>query len=212
MYNRISCTPKLKDKKRNRNIQPIVKIALKITILPITQKYLFPSDSRLHSYIYRPESRFGLFVVVFDLALDWAIGQKMCATISFWSRTAADLNQAWLQCKQCKRITLNYLGLTYTCLGSGKIKAIWPANLYNIIMRSSFARYLRNIDCRFSHWTEKIIRVWPVRPLNGKRPSYLTIHIRHATDCLLTAFNNNIYLLSVKMPTPRFWNTFHFSE
>ena len=70
MYNRISCTPKLKDKKRNRNIQQIVKIALKITILPITEKYLFPSDSRLHSYIYRPESRFGLFVVVFDLALD----------------------------------------------------------------------------------------------------------------------------------------------
>jgi hypothetical protein len=48
---------------------------------------------------------------------------------------------------------------------------IWPENLDNIRTRSIFARYLRNVDqIDLSIDTEKRIRVWPVRPLNGKRP------------------------------------------
>ena len=49
---------------------------------------------------------------------------------------------------------------------------IWPENLDNIWMRSIFARYLRNIDQIFPLIQRKTIWVWPVRPLNGKRPQY----------------------------------------
>ena len=46
---------------------------------------------------------------------------------------------------------------------------IWPKNLDNIRMRSIFARYLRNRP-DLSIDAETKIRIWPVRPLNGKAP------------------------------------------